>query len=182
MKILFTKIFAITAVVLIASDAIALDIPSYIKDPQDVNSNTDIIIKENTPVRDNSETVTDWTEKTRKLLAQSATQLYAEAISTRAQMVGTLPATNSSSGAIPLPGGVQKIYGEGKALMSKLSSLSKDNNSVLQNEVKNYVKNIALNVKRIAVLEGAINYLEGLQTINNVAISLETEEDTDEEK
>ena len=162
--ILYTALFCVLNI----SDVRALDIPAYIEDPQDVSANVEIIIKENTPITENSEKAENWEIKTKDLLIQYAAQLYADALSIRANMVGSE--------------GSEDTEEENKSIFNQLAPKSEDNTSVMQNEVKNYIKNISLRLMQIANLEASIGNLQGLMMIDTINVSLANKAKDEEEE
>ena len=159
----------------------ALDILAYIEDPQDITGNIEIIVKENTPIVKSSEDAEAWEQKSNEMLRQYATQLYADAISTRAKMMGSSsPETDTTIlDGVNLPGQAGAIMEGVKSIFKKLSSKSQDNTSILQNEVKDYNKNIALRLKQIANLEASIANLKGFLALRafNTSFAPISEED-----
>lgn len=164
----------------LVNKANALDIPSYIEDPQDIGENIKIILEKNTPVTDNPESSEEWELKTRELLRQYAAQLYADALSVRANMVGSSTPSYSSSDGSTIPG-AGKVVGAVKSIFGKLAGNSESNTEVLQNEVKDYIKNISLRLMQISNLEASIGNLQGLMTINAVNVSLANKNQDEED-
>ena len=178
-------IFCIVACLRVLSNAHAFEVPSYIKDPQDVSNNICLIINQNTPESTNAETVDAGNKIVADTLSEYAARLYADAISIRANMVGS-----SGSGSGGMVAGavgeaasmlnneaVQKVAGAATAIAGLLSS--KDKAAVLQNEVKKPVKNIALYLKQIVELEAAIANLQGLQVLTSLSDTRCNQEEED---
>lgn len=163
------------------SETKALDIPAYIEDPQDTSGNIEIIVKENTPIVKSSEDAEAWEQKSNEMLRQYATQLYADAISTRANMMGSSSPESDTTilDGVNLPGQAGAIMEGVKSIFKKLSPISQDNISILQNEVKDYNKNIALRLKQIANLEAEIANLKGFLALRafNTSFAPISEED-----
>ncbi len=134
---------------LVQEETRAFEIPSYIEDPQDVSGNIDIIIEQNTPIRGQITSAQDLSDKTNETVAEYAARLYAEALSIRAGL------TNTSKGTDSL-----------KKSNNFLGSSNKQ--EILQNDVKNQVKNIALHLKQIVELETAIINLQSTQLLVNM--------------
>lgn len=157
----------------VLSNAYAFDVPSYIKDPQDVSNNICLIINKNTPESTNAGTVQAGNKIVADTLSEYAARLYADAISMRANMVGGSSSGGAIAGAVGDAtsmlnnGATQKIAGVATAIAGLLSS--KDKASVLQNEVKRPVKNIAIYLKQIVELEAAIANLQGLQVLTSLS-------------
>lgn len=132
--------------VIITQELKAFEIPSYIEDPQDVSGNIDIIIRQNTPIRRDSEGAQDLSDQTNETITEYAARLYAEALSTRAQLT-----KNANASAAE------------KVTDKILSSSNKQ--EILQNNVKSQVKNIAIKLKKIVELETAIVNLQNTQLL-----------------
>ena len=166
-------IFCIVACLHVLSNAHAFEVPSYIKDPQDVNNNICLIINQNTPESTNAETVDAGNKVIADTLSEYAARLYADAISIRAKMVGSSSSGGMVAGAVGEAASMlnneaaQKVAGVATAIAGLLSS--KDKVAVLQNEVKKPVKNIALYLKQIVELEAAIANLQGLQVLTSLS-------------
>ena len=143
----------------------AFEVPSYIQDPQKVNDNICVIIKENTVVRKNSQTAQDLFQKTNETIREYAARLYADALSIRAGM-------SSQGGNLAA---AEKLAG---SLLG-----SSDKHEVLQNDVKPHIKNIALHVKQIVELEAAIANLQGAQLLSGMdEVSCEDAADEEDEQ
>ena len=129
-----------------ASAAMAFDVPSYIKDPQNVSENMCIILRENTAKRKGVTTAGDLSDKLNETINEYAARLYAEALSTRANM------------------SVEKKK-------NSADERATDKQQILQKRVKKRVKRGAKLVKQIMELEAAIAHLQGTQilaTMDNV--------------
>lgn len=129
-----------------ASAAMAFDVPSYIKDPQNVSENMCIILRENTAKRKGVTTAGDLSDKLNETINEYAARLYAEALSTRANM------------------SVEKKK-------NSADERATDKQQILQKRVKKRVKRVAKLVKQIMELEAAIAHLQGTQilaTMDNV--------------
>lgn len=128
------------------SAAMAFDVPSYIKDPQNVSENMCIILRENTAKRKGVTTAGDLSDKLNETINEYAARLYAEALSTRANM------------------SVEKKK-------NSADERATDKQQILQKRVKKRVKRVAKLVKQIMELEAAIAHLQGTQilaTMDNV--------------
>ncbi len=160
----------------------AVDIPSYIEDAQKVNENIEIILQNNESRSDDTQSAINSSEERKALLREYSSRLYADALAIRAQIVGTEKFASSSlnigdSGNQVLDelsgqmgdelGGI--ISGLGKTLLSKLES--KNKTSVLQNELKEPNKNIALRLKQIVELETAIANLQATKMLHAIDYS-----------
>ncbi len=167
MNKMFRRLMAVSLLSLLPlSAAKAFDVPAYIKDPQDVSGNIDIIIKENTAPRTSSKNAQELRQKLDDTINEYAARLYAEAF------VISAAASAEAAGDSSLAGKAGDLVG---GLMG-----STDKNQVLQDNVKEPAKEIAESVKQLMELEAAIANLEGLQILSRLDVSYDSE--AEEEK
>lgn len=139
-------LLSLGGLVLLTTAAPAFDVPSYIKDPQKVSENVCIILRENTAERKGINQAGDLSNKLNETINEYAARLYAEALSTRANM------------------SVEKKK-------NSADERATDKQQILQKRVKKRVKRVANLVKQIVEFEAAIAHLQGTQmlaTMDNV--------------
>lgn len=162
MNKMFHRMMAVSLLSLLPlSAAKAFDVPAYIKNPQDVSGNIDIIIKENTAPRTSSKNAQELRQKLDDTINEYAARLYAEAF--------VISAAASAEAA-----GDNSLAGKASDLVGGLMG-STDKNQVLQDNVKEPAKEIAESVKQLMELEAAIANLEGLQILSRLDVSYDSE-------
>lgn len=163
----------------------AVDFPSYISDPQKVNENIDVILQANEARPEDTQSAINSAEERKDILREYSANLYANALAVRAQMVGT---EGASSSGLDINKTGDKVLGElkgqmgeqvgavvdfGKKLYEKLQS--KNKTSILQNELKEPNKNIALRLRQIIELEAAIANLQATQMLHKIDYTTDKE-------
>lgn len=188
----------VLAIALYVADAHAFEIPGYIKDPQDIKTNIDAIIKYNTPNAKSSKTAEETERQSAIQLNQYIASLYGKAIAIRAEYLGSERA--SSIGAGIDVGEIGDAVGEaseavdneklsnaastGANVLKKAAKLAKsidgifenmaaeDKNQALQQNVKESLRRSAVIINRVVALEAEIVNLEAMLRLKNVAGAL----------
>lgn len=129
------------------STANALDIPSYIEDPQNVNDNIDIILQKNKSRSEATESAINSSEERKALLREYTSRLYALAISTRAQLANA----------------------------KDTPPMQSKNKKAILNEIKEQVKNIGLRFRQIVELEAATANLQATKSLHSIEYTTDKE-------
>lgn len=129
--------------------AFAIDVYSFIKDPNDVRANIDSIsaalLSEG-----GIEEAKAFNMKAEQIRFDLASDLYASALTTRVKLINDAKKNG--------------VQGQAEGLLSKLAG-SEDKNEILSNDIQVNMQKIAERLNSIVELEAKISVLEGVQAI-----------------
>ncbi len=132
----------------------ALDVPAYVSDPQDITKTTEEILAAMQIDSRGLASSAASAEKYNEMYAEYALHLYADALSARAQIVG------SEAGG----SGMEKMAGQVLGMLGGMDNKPQ----ILQDEIKKYLSDIAHRVEKIVELEAEISNLQGLTVLNSL--------------
>lgn len=165
-------IFLLTSILFMGTvpHANAVQIPDYIEDVEDIKGNVNVIIENLTSKAVNSESAAEDGEFKNIILRQLAASLYAEALTTRTNI---LKAEKAKASKEKVEGGLGKLTGG-----------ADNKKDMMADEVQPQLRSIAERLTSIVSLEAGIANLEGTTIITRLPkapTDLEHTEKEDEE-
>ena len=159
-KMIYIFILILTLLSL-KQEALAIDVYSFIKDPNDVRANIDSI--SDALLYDGGiEGGMAFNAKSEQIRFDLASDLYASAMTTRVKLINDAKKSSTEGAA--------------DGLLSKLGG-SENKNEVLSNDIQGNLSKIAERLNSIVELEAKISLLEGVETILPLARPTDEEGD-----